>query len=49
MLGLLACSEEYEFGQLGTAGFLGSGNILFVPNADEFFFLRTNGIPERRS
>ena len=33
MLGLLACSEAYEFGQLGT----GLSWFNTVPKADEFF------------
>ena len=41
MLGL-ACSEAYEFGQLGT----GLSRFNTVPKADEFF-KRNNGIPER--
>ena len=42
MLGLLACTEAYEFGQLGT-GCTGSGNILFQRRMSSF--KRTNGIP----
>ena len=36
MLGLLACSEAYEFGQLGT-GCCGSCNILFQSRMSYFF------------
>ena len=35
MLGLLACSEAYEFGQLGTG--LSWFREYTVPKADEFF------------
>ena len=34
MLGLIACSEAYEFGQLRTR------LSWFVPKADELFFLK---------
>ena len=47
MLGLLACSEAYELGQLGSG--LSWVRKYTVPKADEFFFKRTNGIPERSS
>ena len=45
MHGLLASSEVYEFGQLGTA--LSSFMQYAVPKADHFFYI-TNDIPETR-
>ena len=59
LLGLLACSEAYEFGQLGTglSWFLHvvrrmslDSWALGCPGSKQMSsFKRTNGIPERRS
>ena len=43
MLGLLACSEVYEFGQLGTG--LSRFGQYTVPKADELFFLKNQRHP----
>ena len=43
MLGLLACSEAYEFGQLGTG--LSWSREYTVLMADELFFLKNRRHP----